>query len=264
MARSRATSRPSATSPDEVVRMITGDIGRSPPSRRTMHGRGRERMKIVVNAFWQGRSSRSRVAASAGVAAAQEIEGQDLLSRADAARRVPDRLDRRHHQVHEGRRLRGGLARRAEPVDDAAEPDRRRDQPEAEGRHPGRGRFRRGQGRHREDARRRHPGDDLRPADHLDAVRLHLRRRHRRDRPYRGRRDRAAADREARLAEGQGAADPRRSRRPLHPRYPEGLRGEDGGPPGGDDHHAGGHAVGGRQRRATSRRTSCSPIPTST
>ena len=118
---------------------------------------------------------------------------------------------------------------------------------EARRRHPRRGRLRRDQGRHREDARRRHPGDDLRPADHLDAERPHLGRRHRRDRPHRRRRGGPAADREARLAQGQGAADPRRSGRPLHARHPEGLRGEDGGPSGGHHHHPGGDAVGGRR-----------------
>ncbi len=40
----------------------------------------------------------------------------------------------------------------------------------AQGGDPRRGRFRRDQAGHREAARRRHPGDDLRPADHLDAV----------------------------------------------------------------------------------------------
>ena len=38
----------------------------------------------------------------------------------------------------------------------------------------------------REDARGRHPRHDLRPADHLDTVRLHVRRRHGRNRPHRG------------------------------------------------------------------------------
>ena len=41
----------------------------------------------------------------------------------------------------------------------------------AQGRRPRRRRLRRHQARHREAARRRHPGDDLRPADHLDARR---------------------------------------------------------------------------------------------
>ena len=176
-------------------------------------------------------------------------EGHDLLPRADAARRVPDRLDRRDHQVHGRRRLRGGLARRAEPQRPAAQPGRRRAEPRAVRRHPRRGRLRRDQARHREAARRRHPGDDLRPPDHLDAERPHLGRRHRRDRPYRRRRGGAAADREARLGQGQGAADPRRPGRSLHPRHPEGLRGEDGGPPGRHHHHPGRDAVGGHERR---------------
>ena len=64
----------------------------------------------------------------------------------------------------------------------------------------------------REGARRRHPGDDLRPPDHLDPVRLHLGRRHRRDRPCRRRRDPAAAQGEERRGQGQGAAGPGRSR----------------------------------------------------
>ncbi len=50
-------------------------------------------------------------------------------------------------------------------ADTADQPDRRRDQPEAGGDDPRRRRFRRDQARHREGARRRHPGDDLRPAD---------------------------------------------------------------------------------------------------
>ena len=68
----------------------------------------------------------------------------------------------------------------------AAQPDRRRDQPEAEGDHPGRGRFRRD--RSRASRRRGRPASRCMIFDRqitLDAVRLHLGRRHRRDRPYR-------------------------------------------------------------------------------
>ena len=50
----------------------------------------------------------------------------------------------------------------------------------------------------REGARRRHSGHDLRPADHLDAVRFHLGRRHGRDRLCRRRRDPAPAEGEER------------------------------------------------------------------
>ena len=109
------------------------------------------------------------IAASAGLAAAQEMKGKIVYLVPDAARRVPDRLDRRDHQVHEGCRLRGHLARRPESRRPADEPAQRRDQHQAGGAHHRRRRLRRDQARHREGARRRHPGDDLRPADHLDA-----------------------------------------------------------------------------------------------
>ena len=46
---------------------------------------------------------------------------------------------------------------------------------------------------------------------------LHLGRRHHRDRPHRGRAGQKAPHRQERLGEGQGAADPRRSGRSLHP-----------------------------------------------
>ena len=222
---SPATSRPTTTSPDEIVRMMTGDIGRV-AGRRVVKKKGDVHEIAISNACGGGRRDRPR--GIGGRRRRAGDEGQDLLSRPDPARRVPDGLDRRHHQVHEGRRLRGRLARRPEPQRSAAQPDRRRDQPEAGGGHPRGGRFRRRQDRHREDARRRHPGHDLRPPDHLHAVRPHLGRRHGGDRPYRGHGDHPAADREIRLGEGQGAADPRRSGRPLHARYPEGFRGEDG------------------------------------
>ena len=56
-----------------------------------------------------------------------------------------------------------------------------------------------------------------------------------------------AAHREERLGQGQGAADPRRPGRPLYPRHPAGLRGEDGRPSG---------------RRPSSPRRRCSGRPT--
>ena len=106
-----------ATSPDEVVRMITGDIGRVAEQRESSAEAGRTCMKTLFRILaWRDR--RDRPSPLGGDRRRAGDEGQDLLSRPDAARRVPDRLDRRHHQVHGGRRLRGGLARRAEPVDD--------------------------------------------------------------------------------------------------------------------------------------------------
>ena len=112
--------------------------------------------------------------------------------------------------------------------------------------------------------RRRHPGGRVRPPDHLDAVRLHLGRRHGRDRLRRRRAGREAAEGQERLGEGQDPAGARRSRRSLHARHPEGLRGEDEGVPGRQDHLAAGHAVGSRATPAPSSPTRCSPIPTST
>ena len=98
---------------------------------------------------------------------------------------------------------------------------------------------------HREGARGRHQGAELRPADPFHAVRPDLGRGHGRDRPSRGRRGDRAADGEVRQPEGQDAADPGRPRRHLHARHPEGLRGGDGqGGAGRRDHQQGRRCCG--------------------
>ena len=75
---------------------------------------------------------------------------------------------------------------------------------------------------------------------------------------------REAADRQERLGEGQDPAGAGRPRRPLHARYPEGLRGEDEGVPGRQDHLGPGHAVGSRRRRHDRRRPADCQSRTST
>ena len=175
---------------------------------------------------------------------------QDRLHDPDPARRVPDREPERVRERAGCDGLRGHLARRAEPRRPAAQPDGGPDQHQARRDHHERGRFRRDRPGHREGARSRHQGAQFRPADPQHAVRPHLGRRHGRDRPDRRGRDDPAADREERQRQGQGAADPGRSRRQLHARYPEGLRAGDGreGARRGD-HQQGGDAVDRRQCR---------------
>ena len=143
--------------------------------------------------------------------------------------------------------------------------DERRHRAEAGGDHPRRRRFQRAQALDRGGARGRHPGRRVRPPDHLDAVRLHLGRRHDRDRLCRRRAGPEAADGQERLGQGQDPAGARRSRRPLYARHPEGLRGEDEGLPGRQrSSRVPGHAVGRQTMPAPSSPTSLSPIPTST
>ncbi len=177
-------------------------------------------------------------------------EGDRLLHDPHAARRVPDRGQKGGRGHDRGAGLQGGLARCAEPGRPAAQPARGRDQPQARRRNHERRRLRRDRAGDREGARGRHQGAELRPADPLDQVRADVRRRHGGDRAGGRRRGGAAAQGTARQCQGQGAADPGRSGRQLHPRHPERVRGGDGqGGPGRGDRHQGGDAMGGHQRR---------------
>ena len=63
-----------ATSADEVVRMITGDIGRTPEPENE-YGSREERMKIL-SCILKGALAGIAVAASLGVAVAQELKGK--------------------------------------------------------------------------------------------------------------------------------------------------------------------------------------------
>ena len=192
------------------------------------------------------------------------VQGHGLLPGADPARRIPDRLGERARDVPEAGRLRDEDAQRRQQDRRAAIADERRHRAEARGDHPRRRRFQCAEAVDRGGARRRHPGHRVRPPDHLDHVRLHLGRRHGRDRLCRRRAGAKTADGEERLGQGQDPAGARRSGRSLHARHPEGLRGEDEGVPGRQDHLAAGHAVGSRATPAPSSPTRCSPIPTST
>ena len=84
------------TTPDEVVHMITGDIGRAAQARGNREGR--KSMRNLWRSVTGAVVGIALAATAVTAAAAAEIEGQDLLSGPDADRRVPDRIDRRDHQ----------------------------------------------------------------------------------------------------------------------------------------------------------------------
>ena len=170
-----------------------------------------------------------------------------------------------HREVPEGRRLRDGDAQRRQQDRPAAHPDERRHQPEARGDHPRRRRLQRDQAGDREGARRRHPGHDLRPPDHLDASPTSPRS------PARSRSATSPPTRSQRLLKEKNGAVKGKVLQVLgDPADPYTLDIQKGFEekmkafPGRQDHLPAGHAVGGRPTPAPSSPTSCSPTPTST
>ena len=119
------------TSPDEIVRMITGEAHRPRRQRRAndddrQDGKGGDRHETNYWPVWRGRPS-SPPRLSLRAACAQDRRARSTTG-PDPARRVPDRLGHGDREVHEGCRLQDGHAQRRQQDRRPAAPDERRHQ----------------------------------------------------------------------------------------------------------------------------------------
>ena len=173
------------TTPDEVVRLITGDIERTGSEQGSIR-RGDTRMNMLGRMGRGGALAVGDARRDDGDAAAQ-TKGQIYYL-------VPTLIDEfQTGSIDAITKFMGEVGYEVVSLDAQNRSDLQLNQVDdvlnlapCGGDDRGGG-LRRDQAGHREAARRGRAGDDLRPADHLDAERLHLGRGHRRDRPYRRR-----------------------------------------------------------------------------